>query len=108
MNKHTIKYSTDLLFEGILQLKTVEECELFFNDLCTMKELQSIAQRFEVAEMLINGHTYIDVGESTGASTATISRVNRCLVYGEGGYKVVFDKLKAIKGENNNVTGNDK
>lgn len=104
MNKNIKQYRP--LFEGILKLKTVEECELFFDDLCTIKELQSIAQRFEVAQMLSAENTYIDVGEKTGASTATISRVNRCLVYGDGGYNIVLNRLKEDnKGENNNATG---
>lgn len=104
MNKNIKQYRP--LFEGILKLKTVEECELFFDDLCTIKELQSIAQRFEVAQMLSDENTYIDVGEKTGASTATISRVNRCLVYGDGGYNIVLNRLKEDnKGENNNATG---
>lgn len=105
MNKNIKQYKP--LFEGILKLKTVEECELFFDDLCTIKELQSIAQRFEVAQMLYDENTYIDVGEKKGASTATISRVNRCLVYGDGGYSIVLNRLKKDnKKENNtNATG---
>lgn len=100
MNKHIKEYRN--LFEGILQLKTIEDCELFFDDLCTIKELQAMAQRLEVAQMLSKDYTYIDVGEKTGASTATISRVNRCLVYGDGGYQLVLNRLKeAEEGESN-------
>lgn len=91
----------DKLFEGILQLKSSEECYNFFEDLCTIHELQSLAQRLEVAQMLTNGDTYITIGQKTGASTATISRVNRALNYGSDGYKLVLNRLNKNKEKNN-------
>lgn len=87
----------DFLYDAILSLQTKEECEEFFTDLCTVKELQSISQRVVVAKMLREKSVYSDIVEATGASTATISRVNRSLNYGEGGYDVVFDRLKEQK-----------
>lgn len=89
--------STDELFRAILTLKTVEECYALFEDLCTVKEIISIRQRFEVAKMLIDKRSYNEIVEKTGASTATISRVNRSLVYGNDGYSLVFDRLKENK-----------
>lgn len=83
----------DRLFEGILSLQTKEECYTFFEDVCTINELLSLSQRFEVAEMLRNKITYTEISEKTGASTATISRVNRCLQYGTDGYALVLDRL---------------
>ncbi|KMT23274.1 YerC/YecD family TrpR-related protein [Clostridium cylindrosporum] len=83
----------DLLFEAILSLETKEDCYKFFEDLCTINEMASISQRMQVALMLRERKTYIDIAKATGASTATISRVNRCLNYGSEGYKLVFDKL---------------
>lgn len=85
--------STKDLFEAILTLKTVEECESFFSDLCTVKEIKETSQRFEVARLLSAGYVYSDIAEKTGASTATISRVNRSLNYGEGGYKTAIERL---------------
>ena len=85
--------STQRLFEAICALKDPEECHHFFEDLCTIKELQSMFQRFRVACLLNNGSNYIEVSEATGASSATISRVNRCLNYG-GGYRTALDYLK--------------
>ena len=85
--------STDMLFKAILSLKTVEECYDFFGDICTVKEIQSIAQRVVVAKMLAEGSVYTDIVANTGASTATISRVNKCLVYGNGGYDTVIARL---------------
>ena len=82
------------LFEGIQQLKGIEEYFRFFEDVCTINELLAIAQRYEVAKMLREGKTYIDIAKLTGASTATISRVNRSLSYGEDGYSLVFDRLE--------------
>lgn len=81
-------------FEAVLELETVEECKKFFEDICTIKELESISQRLEVAKMLKNGDTYIAIGNKTGASTATISRVNRCLNYGDGGYNIILKRLE--------------
>lgn len=85
--------SIDQLFEAILTLKTVEECYVFFDDLCTVNEIQSLSQRLEVARMLGNGNTYNQIETETGASTATISRVKRCLNYGNDGYKLTLDRL---------------
>lgn len=85
---------TDGLFEAILLLETAEECYNFFEDICTVSEIKAMAQRLEVAKMLRQGHTYTDIAEKTGASTATISRVNRCFNYGADGYKLVLDRLE--------------
>lgn len=85
----------DDLFEAILCLENIEECRLFFKDLCTVPELKSFSQRFQVAKLLTENHVYSDIVAETGASTATISRVNRSLAYdGNGGYNIVFDRLK--------------
>ena len=84
----------DELFKAILQLKTVDECYALFEDLCTIKELQSMTQRFVVAKMLREKRVYSDIVEQTGASTATISRVNRSLLYGKDGYELVLERLK--------------
>ena len=81
-------------FEAVLALKTLEECVSFFEDVCTIKELEAIAQRLEVAKMLKNGDTYTSIVAKTGASTATISRVNRCLTYGDGGYNLILKRLE--------------
>ena len=89
--------STDLLFESILTLKSVDECYSFFEDICTIKEIQSIAQRVVVAKMMTEGSVYSDNVEATGASTATISRVNRSLNYGSDGYKIAFKRLEEQK-----------
>ena len=79
----------------MLCLETVEECRLFFKDLCTIPELKALSQRFQVAKLLVENHVYSDIVSETGASTATISRVNRSISYdGSGGYKIVFDRLK--------------
>ena len=94
MNDKLKNPTIDKLFRGILELKDMDECYSFFEDLCTIHELKSLAQRLEVADMLIAGDTYISIGAKTGASTATISRVNRCLNYGEGGYSFILDRLK--------------
>ncbi len=80
-------------YEAILTLNTVEECQRFFEDIATIKELQAMSQRFRVACLLDSGSNYIEVSEATGASSATISRVNRCLNYG-GGYRMALDNLK--------------
>lgn len=83
----------DALFDAILKLKNIEECYRFFEDICTIKEIQSIAQRLEVAKLLTANNTYSEIEKQTGASTATISRVNRSLQYGVDGYKIVLDRL---------------
>ena len=85
---------TDEMFEGILKLKNVDDCYKFFSDLCTPREIKSMAQRFTVAKMLIEKRVYSDIVNETGASTATISRVNRSLESGNEGYDLVFDRSK--------------
>lgn len=82
------------LFEAILTLETVEDCYILFDDLCTVNEMKSMAQRLEVARMLREGFTYNQIEEETGASTATISRVKRCLNYGNDGYQMALDRIK--------------
>ncbi|MBS5843999.1 MAG: hypothetical protein KIC77_11055 [Clostridiales bacterium] len=82
----------DKLFEAILSLESVEECRRFFDDLCTINEIHAMAQRLEVAVLLNEGETFNNIVEKTGASTATISRVNRCLRYGAGGYRGILSK----------------
>ena len=93
MNKKIKSESVDHLFEAILCLSAKEECYDFFEDLCTVNELLSLSQRFEVATMLRNHRTYQEIAEKTGASTATISRVNRSLNYGNDGYELVMERL---------------
>ncbi len=91
------KYSSESnmeLFEAISKLETVEECKDFFEDLCTIQELASMAQRFKVATLLLENKVYTDIAELTGASTATISRVNRSLRFGNNGYDIVLSRLK--------------
>lgn len=85
--------SVDHLFDAILCLQNREECYVFFEDICTVNELLSLSQRFEVAHMLREEKTYLDIAEKTGASTATISRVNRSLNYGNDGYDMVFERM---------------
>lgn len=87
----------DFLFEAILTLENLEECYRLFEDVCTINEIKSIAQRFQVAKMLKDRRTYIDIADTTGASTATISRVNRALNYGNDGYKIVFERMREAK-----------
>lgn len=84
----------DYLFEALLKLQTPEECYMFFEDICTITELQALAQRMVVAKMLSEKVTYQEISKETGASTATISRVNRCVSYGSGGYNMVLDRLE--------------
>ncbi|MCM3739410.1 YerC/YecD family TrpR-related protein [Oceanobacillus luteolus] len=84
----------DQLFDAILSLKNREECYQFFDDLATMSEIQSFAQRLQVAKMLLEGATYSAIENDTNASTATISRVRRCINFGSDGYKLVVDRLK--------------
>ena len=86
--------SIDRLFEAILTLKNIEECYAFFEDACTIKEIMDISQRFEVAALLREGRNYLDINKITGASTTTISRVNKCLSYGKDGYNLVFDRME--------------
>ena len=91
------KEKSDQLYKAILQLQTEEECYNFFQDLCTVSELRSMEQRFEVASLLDDGMIYNEILDRTGASSATISRVNRSLSYGTGGYGKVFERLKEEK-----------
>lgn len=94
LNRKLKDEDMDILFRGILKLSTVEECYDFFEDLCTIAELRAMVQRFQVARMLDEGRIYSDIVQETGASTATISRVNKCLVYGSDGYRKMLDRLK--------------
>ena len=88
------KEKSDRLYKAILTLETEEECYNFFQDLCTIPELRSMEQRYEVATLLNDGMIYNDILEKTGASSATISRVNRSLIYGAGGYESVLEKMR--------------
>jgi len=97
MNKKIKTPATDFLFEAILTLRNVDECYSFFEDVCTVNELQSLSQRFEVAHMLRNGNTYLEIAEKTGASTATISRVNRSLNFGNDAYDMAFQRMTESK-----------
>jgi TrpR-related protein YerC/YecD len=97
MSKKIRTEAVDHLFEAILCLKNKEECYSFFEDVCTVNELVSLSQRYEVAKMLRENKTYLDIAAETGASTATISRVNRSLNYGCDGYDMVFKRLKRAK-----------
>lgn len=96
MNKKIMTPAVDELFDAILSLQSKEECYSFFEDLCTINELLSLSQRYEVASMLRDKKTYLEIAEKTGASTATISRVNRSLNYGNDGYELVFERLKGL------------
>lgn len=94
MNSKIKDKETDALFLAILKLKSIEECYAFFEDICTIHEIKSLAQRLEVAKMLEDKKTYIEIQQATGASTATISRVNRALSYGSDGYKMILKRIK--------------
>lgn len=93
MGKKIRTEAVDGLFDAVLCLKDREECYKFFEDVCTVNELLSLSQRFEVAKMLTEKKTYLEIAEKTGASTATISRVNRSLIYGNDGYEMVFSRV---------------
>ena len=93
MNNKIKDEATDLLFKAILSLKNEEECYNFFEDLCTVPELKAMSQRIVVAKMLTDKMVYSDIVAKTGASTATISRVNRSLIYGSDGYEMVFGRI---------------
>ena len=93
MNKHIKKERFEQMYEAILQMETVEECMKFFDDLCTVTELQAMEQRYQVATLLHQGLIYNDILGITGASSATISRVNRSLQYGADGYALAFERL---------------
>ena len=97
MNKINRNKKYERMYQAIISLKTLEECEMFFDDLCTVTELQAMEQRFHVAECLSKGMIYNDILTETGASSATISRVNRSLQYGRGGYEIVFSRIKEKK-----------
>lgn len=97
MNNKLHDEDLDLLYQAVLALKTPEECSRFFNDLCTMPELKAMSHRLEVAKMLLQKQVYSDIVAGTGASTATISRVNRALNYGSDGYALVFQRLDGLK-----------
>ena len=99
MSKKIRTEAVDYLFDAILSLQDKEECYTFFEDICTINELLSLSQRFEVAKMLREKKTYLDIAEKTGASTATISRVNRSLNYGTEGYDHIFNKMKERESE---------
>ena len=94
MNKHLKKPRNEEMYKAILTLNTVEELMKFFDDLCTVSELQAMEQRYQVAVCLSKGMIYNDILAETGASSATISRVNKCLTYGSDGYKTVLERLK--------------
>ena len=96
MSKNIKTPAVDYLFDAILSLKNREECYDYFDDICTVNELLSLSQRFEVAAMLRNKKTYIEIAEKTGASTATISRVNRSLNYGNDAYDMVFARIAPL------------
>ena len=94
MNKLPKKPRNENMYKAILALKDVDECMKFFDDLCTVSELMAMEQRYQVARCLNDGMIYNDILAETGASSATISRVNRSLQYGSGGYSIVFDRMK--------------
>ena len=87
------KNDLDMLFKAILELQNIEECYKFFEDIATITELKAISQRIQVAKMLKEKKVYTEIAEATGASTATISRVNKCLNYGQDGYNIVLDRI---------------
>ena len=89
----------DNLFEAVLALKSIEECRRFFEDVCTVKEIMDIAQRLKTAKMLSEGANYQEINKETGCSTATISRVRRCLEYGTGGYRTVLARVAQKESE---------
>ena len=85
----------EMLFKAVLELKNIDECYKFFEDIATITELKAISQRIQVANMLREKKVYTEIAEATGASTATISRVNKCLNYGQGGYNIVLDRINS-------------
>ncbi len=93
MNEKLRDHLHDQLFRAILELKNVDECYEFFEDICTIQEMKAISARLEVARMLKAGDIYEDIVQKTGASTATISRIKRCLVYGSGGYEKILSRM---------------
>lgn len=105
MNSKIRDELTDRLFEAVLVLRNIDECYSFFEDICTISEIKALAQRLEVAKMLREGITYSEISEKTGASTATISRVNKYLNYGADGYKLVLDRLGENKSQSEKENG---
>ena len=99
MTKNEKREHGDLLYQAILTLQDLDECKKFFSDLCTVAELRAMEQRFEVAMLLSDGMIYNDILERTGASSATISRVNRALQYGADGYQAVLPRIKEKQAE---------
>ena len=99
MSKFLDKPASDTLYRAIMQLKSEDECRNFFQDLCTVSEIKALEQRMDVAMLLDQGMIYSEILERTGASSATISRVNRCLHYGVSGYQAVIPRLKEQDGE---------
>ena len=89
------KNDLDMLFKAILELQNIEECYKFFEDIATITELKAISQRIQVAKMLKEKKVYTEIAEATGASTATIRRVNKCLNYGQDGYNIVLDRINS-------------
>ena len=89
------KNDLDMLFKAVLELESIDECYKFFEDIATITELKAISQRIQVAKMLKEKRVYIEIAEVTGAGTATISRVNKCLNYGQGGYDLVLDRINS-------------
>ncbi|MBS6183593.1 MAG: YerC/YecD family TrpR-related protein [Clostridium celatum] len=89
------KNDLDMLFKAVLELQNIDECYKFFEDIATITELKAISQRIQVAKMLKEKKVYTEIAEATGASTATISRVNKCLNYGQGGYNIVLDRINS-------------
>lgn len=106
MNKYQNEPVTERnteLYKAILSLKTVDECIRFFDDLCSISEIRAIEQRYEVARLLYDGNIYNSILEKTSASSATISRVNRSLRYGAGGYRIALDRLKKAENEEDDL-----
>ena len=97
MSKFLDKRNSDALYRAIVSIQTEEECRSFLEDLCTVSQLKALAQRMDVAMLLDEGLIYSEILDKTGASSATISRVNRCLHYGAGGYKAVIPRLREQK-----------
>ncbi|MDD5824027.1 MAG: YerC/YecD family TrpR-related protein [Firmicutes bacterium] len=94
MNSDHIAENKNQFYEAILALQTPEECDAFFEDVCTIKEIMDLSARLQVAKMLDEGTIFSEISKQTGASSATISRVNKCLRFGPGGYRLILDRLK--------------
>ncbi len=107
MSKDIHTEEVDQLFQAILTLRTLDECYTFFEDACTINEILSLSQRFEVAKMLREKKTYLDISRKTGASTATISRVNRSLIYGNDGYEMVLKRMGIEKPADSEEAGGE-